>query len=94
MRCTRGDRATSRLKSDLVPALLASCDGVLKSFDLRWHDDAALCVVMAAKGYPGSYTKGSVIEEALGEAVCVAILITHGDLDHLAGVAELRPVSL
>jgi phosphoribosylamine--glycine ligase len=51
-----------RLKSDLVPALLASRDGVLRNFDLRWHDDAALTVVMAAKGYPGDYAKGSVIE--------------------------------
>jgi phosphoribosylamine--glycine ligase len=56
-----------RLKSDLVPALLACCDGVLKSFDLRWHEEAALCVVMAAKGYPGSYAKGSVID-GLGNA--------------------------
>jgi phosphoribosylamine--glycine ligase len=58
-----------RLKSDLVPALLASRDGVLKSFDLRWSDDAALTVVMAAKGYPGEYAKGSAIdglEEAAG----------------------------
>jgi phosphoribosylamine--glycine ligase len=51
-----------RLMSDLVPALLACCDGMLKSFDLRWYPDAALTVVMAAKGYPGSYHKGSVIE--------------------------------
>jgi phosphoribosylamine---glycine ligase len=51
-----------RLMSDLVPALLASCDGVLGSFDLRWFPDAALTVVMAAKGYPGSYAKGSEIE--------------------------------
>ena len=51
-----------RLMSDLVPALLACRDGVLKNFDLRWYPDAALTVVMAAKGYPGEYTKGSVIE--------------------------------
>jgi phosphoribosylamine--glycine ligase len=51
-----------RLMSDLVPALMAARDGVLKSFDLRWYDDAALTVVMAAKGYPGDYSKGSVIE--------------------------------
>ncbi len=51
-----------RLMSDLVPALVASRDGVLKSFDLRWYTDAALTVVMAAKGYPGAYGKGSVIE--------------------------------
>ncbi|MGB7036372.1 MAG: phosphoribosylamine--glycine ligase, partial [Xanthobacteraceae bacterium] len=51
-----------RLMSDLVPALLASCDGMLKSFDLRWYADPALTVVMAAKGYPGHYARGTVIE--------------------------------
>jgi phosphoribosylamine---glycine ligase len=51
-----------RLMSDLVPALLASRDGALKSFDLRWYDDPALTVVMAAKGYPGNYARGTVIE--------------------------------
>ena len=35
---------------------------MLKNFDLRWHPEAALTVVMAANGYPGSYAKGSVIE--------------------------------
>jgi phosphoribosylamine---glycine ligase len=58
------------LMSDLVPALLASRDGVLKSLDLRWHPQAALTVVMAAKGYPGAYAKGSVIE-GLAEAAAV-----------------------
>src|SRR3954454_10841473 len=51
-----------RLMSDLVPALIASRDGQLKSFDLRWYDEAALVVVMATKGYPGDHRKGSVIE--------------------------------
>jgi phosphoribosylamine--glycine ligase len=51
-----------RLMSDLIPALLASRDGQLKSFDLRWYPDPALTVVMAAKGYPGDYMRGSVIE--------------------------------
>src|SRR5580700_429408 len=59
-----------RLMSDLVPALLASCDGQLKSFDLRWYPDPALTVVMAAKGYPGDYLRGSVIE-GLDEAAKV-----------------------
>jgi len=59
-----------RLKSDLVPALTATVDGVLSKFDLRWYDDAALTVVMAAKGYPGSYGKGTEIRdvEAAGDA--------------------------
>jgi phosphoribosylamine--glycine ligase len=51
----------ARLKSDILPALIAARDGVLDNFDLRWHDEAALCVVMAAKGYPGEYAKGSEI---------------------------------
>tara|TARA_Y100001936_G_scaffold253915_1_gene322277 strand:+ start:4046 stop:5332 length:1287 start_codon:yes stop_codon:yes gene_type:complete len=51
-----------RLMSDLLPALIASADGVLKDFDLRWYDETALTVVMAANGYPGSYDKGSVIK--------------------------------
>ncbi|MDX1484640.1 MAG: phosphoribosylamine--glycine ligase, partial [Alphaproteobacteria bacterium] len=51
-----------RLRSDLLPALLAAHDGQLKHLDLRWYDDAAMTVVMAAKGYPGDYEKGSEIE--------------------------------
>jgi phosphoribosylamine--glycine ligase len=66
-----------RLKSDLVPALLASRDGVLKSFDLRWSDDAALTVVMAAKGYPGDYAKGSVIEGLDAAAKVAGVEIFH-----------------
>jgi phosphoribosylamine--glycine ligase len=51
-----------RLMSDIVPALVAACDGQLRNFDLRWYPDAALTVVMAAKGYPGDYRRGSAIE--------------------------------
>jgi phosphoribosylamine--glycine ligase len=50
-----------RLKSDLLAALIATADGVLDTFDLRWHDDAALTVVMASKGYPGDYAKDTEI---------------------------------
>ena len=46
-----------RMMSDIVPALLAACDGELKHFDLRWFPDPALTVVMAAKGYPGDYRR-------------------------------------
>jgi phosphoribosylamine--glycine ligase len=50
-----------RLKSDIVPALVAACDGELGDFDLRWYDETALTVVMASRGYPGAYEKGTVI---------------------------------
>ena len=50
-----------RMMSDIVPALVASADGTLGDFDLRWYPDSALTVVMASKGYPGSTKPGSVI---------------------------------
>jgi phosphoribosylamine--glycine ligase len=59
-----------RLQSDLVPALVATCDRMLGSFDLRWFPDPALTVVMAAKGYPGDYPRGSVIS-GLDQAAAV-----------------------
>jgi phosphoribosylamine--glycine ligase len=66
-----------RLMSDIVPALMAARDGQLKNFDLRWYSDAALTVVMAAKGYPGPYEKGTLIE-GLDEAA----LIKHVEIFH------------
>jgi len=51
-----------RMMSDVVPAFLAACDGELKHFNLRWYPDAAIAVVMAAKGYPGDYKKGTRID--------------------------------
>jgi phosphoribosylamine--glycine ligase len=59
-----------RMMSDIVPALLASVDGQLKHFDLRWYPDSALTVVMAAKGYPGDYARGTEIR-GLDEAAKV-----------------------
>ena len=53
-----------RMMSDIVPALIACADGQLKNFSLRWFDDAALTVIMATKGYPGDYGKGSVHRRA------------------------------
>ncbi len=50
-----------RLKTDLVSALLAACDGVLSTFDMRWWDKTALTVVMCAEGYPATPLKGTVI---------------------------------
>jgi phosphoribosylamine---glycine ligase len=50
-----------RLMSDLLPALIASAEGALARFHLRWQPKAALTVVMAAKGYPGDYRKGTEI---------------------------------
>jgi phosphoribosylamine---glycine ligase len=50
-----------RLKDDLLPLLNGSVDGQLAHMTARWRDEAAVTVVMAAKGYPGTPEKGSVI---------------------------------
>jgi len=50
-----------RLRSDLLTALVAATDGALDRFDLRWSGDHSLGVVMAARGYPGAYAKGTEI---------------------------------
>lgn len=66
-----------RLKSDIVPALLAACDGVLGNFDLRWSEQAALTVVLAARGYPGTPEKGSVIKGVEKAAARDDVLVFH-----------------
>lgn len=49
-----------RLKSDLVEVLYKTCQGRLSEVgELEWTGDKALTVVMAAKGYPGEYRKGT-----------------------------------
>ena len=51
-----------RWKSDVLEALDAAAQGKLEDIKLEWHDETAMVVVMAANGYPGSYQKGTVIE--------------------------------
>ncbi len=76
-----------RLMSDLLPAVIASRDGQLKNFDMRLYPDAALTVVMAAKGYPGSYDKGTVIEGLADAAQVDGVEVFHAgtrqDGDHI-----------
>jgi phosphoribosylamine---glycine ligase len=50
-----------RLKDDILILMLACCDGTLDKMSVRWRDEVALTVVMAAKGYPGEIVKGSEI---------------------------------
>ena len=50
-----------RLMSDLLPALVASADGELDGFDLRWYPHTALTVIMATRGYPGDHPRGTPI---------------------------------
>jgi phosphoribosylamine--glycine ligase len=66
-----------RLKSDLLPALIAARDGELGHFDLRWKDEAALCVVLAARGYPGTYKKGTDIDGLEAAAAVPGVTVFH-----------------
>lgn len=66
-----------RLRSDLLSALLATADGTLDRFDLRWYDETAMSVVMASDGYPGNYAKGSVIGNVDGAGADQDVMIFH-----------------
>ncbi len=66
-----------RLKSDLLTAMVATSDGQLDHLDLRWSEAAALTVVMASKGYPGTYKKGSEIGGLEAAETQESIIIFH-----------------
>ena len=66
-----------RLMSDLLPALIAARDGQLKNFDVRWYDRTALCVVMAARGYPDDPRRGTVIRGLDDAAKLQGVTIFH-----------------
>ncbi len=51
----------TRMKSDIVPIMLATISGELDKIDLEWHSRASVCVVMASGGYPGKYDNGMEI---------------------------------
>lgn len=52
----------SRLTSDIVPLMLSSINGKLTEQKIEWSQNSALVVVMASKGYPGNYSKNTVID--------------------------------
>lgn len=70
-----------RLETDLVEIIEAVIDKRLADIDIKWRDEAAVCVVMASGGYPGSYKKGDVIS-GLDEAAETGATVFH------AGTAE------
>ena len=66
-----------RLRSDVLPALIACVDGQLAHFDLRWVEQCALTVVMAAEGYPGAYAKGAPIGNLAAAGELPEVTIFH-----------------
>ncbi|NIK77983.1 phosphoribosylamine--glycine ligase [Paenibacillus castaneae] len=70
-----------RLETELLDIVLASMNGSLDQIDIKWSNEAAVCVVVASEGYPASYPKGRVIT-GLAEAEAQGALVFH------AGTAE------
>ena len=66
-----------RLKDDIVPLLLACADGTLDKMSVRWLAEAALTVVMCARGYPGDYVKGTEIRGLEAAAAEEGVEIFH-----------------
>lgn len=71
-----------RLRSDLVVAMLAACDGMLTSVSLRWAEEVALTVVMCGRGYPGTPMRGGVIRGVdAAEALPYVLVFQAGTAD-------------
>ena len=66
-----------RLESDLLDLLLAAAKGDLAGKTLSWRDETALCVVVAAKGYPGAYEKGTEIRDLDKASADPAVEVFH-----------------
>jgi phosphoribosylamine--glycine ligase len=66
----------ARLETDIVDIIDAIIDKKLAGTEIKWHHEAAVCVVMAAGGYPGSYEKGQVIT-GLEDAAAAGAMVFH-----------------
>jgi phosphoribosylamine--glycine ligase len=66
-----------RLKSDIVPVLMAVAMGDLSGITLEWHDAATICVALAAEGYPGEYRKGDRISGLEQAAEMKDLMVFH-----------------
>jgi phosphoribosylamine--glycine ligase len=80
--CRFGDPETqvvlARLKSDLVPLLVATADGKLSEVtELEWDPRAAVCVVMASRGYPESSSKGDAIAGLDAAGAMEGVVVFH-----------------
>ncbi len=74
-----------RLKDDIVALMLAAVDGTLDKVSVRWHDAAAVCVVMAAQGYPGPVEKGSAINGVAAASRLDSVEIFHAGTREVDG---------
>jgi len=75
-----------RLQSDVLPALLAACDGELRHVSLMQRPVACVTVIMATRGYPGNYPRGSVIGGLDRAAAVPHVAVFHAGTDLRDGV--------
>ncbi len=66
-----------RMKSDIMPFLLGVANGDIGGMEIEWHDRAAVCVVMAAEGYPSDYRKGDEISGLEDAASIDELVVFH-----------------
>lgn len=87
--CRFGDPETQvvlpRMKSDIVPLMIACCDGTLAEQELEWEDRECVTVVMASGGYPGSYEKGKVITGIADAETADSCMVFHAGTKHVEG---------
>jgi phosphoribosylamine---glycine ligase len=92
--CRFGDPETQpilmRLESDLVEAMEASIDGRTSDGDFKWSNDAAVCVVMASGGYPGSYEAGKKIIGLEDAAKLDGVKVFHAGTSKRDGFLHFR----
>jgi phosphoribosylamine--glycine ligase len=66
-----------RLRSDALALLYAAAKGMLDGIEIQWYDRSALCVIMAAQGYPGDYKKNTIIRGLEAAAAVPDVAVFH-----------------
>jgi phosphoribosylamine--glycine ligase len=74
------------MKSDLLTALLTAHEGGIDRFAIQWRAEASVAVVMATKGYPGAFERGSVIGNLAVAAAVPGVRIFHAATDLKDGI--------
>ncbi|PIR00240.1 MAG: phosphoribosylamine--glycine ligase [Nitrospinae bacterium CG11_big_fil_rev_8_21_14_0_20_45_15] len=75
----------ARLKTDLIDLMNASIDGTLDKISAEWAQETAVCVVMAAKGYPESYEKGKIISGIENADKEIGVKVFHAGTKSVSG---------
>ena len=93
----------ARLETDLIEIIEAILEGTLAKVDIRWKPESAVCVVMAAGGYPGPYERGREIKGLENAARHPGVIVFHAgtalkngkvvtDGGRVLGVTGLGPI--